>query len=86
VFNALKVGAIPVYYGAPNVRHYLPSSSAVILAVDFASGKDLAQYILQVRGLVEPPCASLSLSRGIPSSSVLVPSHSRSSLFKVLSR
>jgi hypothetical protein len=48
VFNALKAGAIPVYYGAPNVDNYLPSPAGIINARDFPSGAALAEHIAAV--------------------------------------
>lgn len=48
VFNALKVGAIPVYFGAPNVEEFLPSPGCIVNAANFASGQDLGAHLLAV--------------------------------------
>lgn len=45
VSQPLKMGAVPVVFGAPNVRDYMPSKHAVILVEDFSSMKELGQYL-----------------------------------------
>jgi len=41
VYDALAVGAVPIYLGAPNIDKFIPNPSAVIVAKDY-SPKDLA--------------------------------------------
>eukprot|EP00668_Euglena_longa_P032731 GGOE01042159.1.p1 GENE.GGOE01042159.1~~GGOE01042159.1.p1 ORF type:complete len:325 (+),score=81.66 GGOE01042159.1:300-1274(+) len=41
----LLVGSVPLYYGAPNWRDWAPSLNAVIAISDFATPKDLADYV-----------------------------------------
>ena len=48
VYNALRAGAIPIYYGAPDVSEYLPSPHCVIDARAFPSGAALAEHVLAV--------------------------------------
>jgi alpha-1,3-fucosyltransferase 10 len=45
VFHALVCGVVPVYLGAPNVREFLPGDDAAIVATDFDSPADLADYL-----------------------------------------
>jgi len=47
VWNALATGAVPVYYGAPEVKEILPPNS-VILATDYSSPDDLAEAIVKI--------------------------------------
>jgi hypothetical protein len=48
LLHALSAGSIPVYYGAPNVRDFLPHPDAAILVNDFKDIKDLSKYLLQI--------------------------------------
>lgn len=45
VYEALAAGTVPVYFGAPNVENYLPTSHAIINSADFASMRELAAYM-----------------------------------------
>eukprot|EP01116_Phalansterium_solitarium_P020913 TRINITY_DN6341_c0_g1_i1.p1 TRINITY_DN6341_c0_g1~~TRINITY_DN6341_c0_g1_i1.p1 ORF type:complete len:526 (+),score=140.93 TRINITY_DN6341_c0_g1_i1:140-1717(+) len=45
---AFEAGAIPIYRGAPNAKQFAPGNHSVIWWDDFASVKDLADYILKV--------------------------------------
>jgi hypothetical protein len=45
LWDALAYGAVPVYWGAPNVRELLPGANAAVLASDFASIAELAAYL-----------------------------------------
>ncbi|KAL6056664.1 Fucosyltransferase, variant 2 [Balamuthia mandrillaris] len=45
VMNALLAGTLPVYRGAPNIEDWLPGEHSVINVKDFASARDLANYL-----------------------------------------
>jgi len=45
VFQALLVGTVPIYLGAPNVDHLLPCTNCIIKVADFASPAALAQHL-----------------------------------------
>ena len=45
LWKVLQVGSVPVYFGAPNIREWLPNELSAILVEDFTSAKDLAQYL-----------------------------------------
>ncbi|MGI9522090.1 MAG: glycosyltransferase family 10 domain-containing protein [Hyphomicrobiaceae bacterium] len=45
IFHAFQSGVVPVYRGAPNIQDFVPEQDAVIDAADFASPKELAQYL-----------------------------------------
>eukprot|EP01097_Dermamoeba_algensis_P011952 TRINITY_DN944_c0_g1_i2.p2 TRINITY_DN944_c0_g1~~TRINITY_DN944_c0_g1_i2.p2 ORF type:complete len:256 (-),score=66.02 TRINITY_DN944_c0_g1_i2:546-1313(-) len=45
IMNVLQAGAVPIYQGAPNIHEWMPSSDSFILASDFPSAKELAEYI-----------------------------------------
>jgi hypothetical protein len=45
VFDALAVGCLPIYIGAPNVRDFLPDPDSVIMYDDFPSPTLLMQEI-----------------------------------------
>lgn len=48
LLHALAAGSIPVYYGAQNVRDFLPHPDAAILVNDFKDIQDLSRYLLQI--------------------------------------
>jgi len=48
LYRTLFVGAIPIYRGAPNVRDWLPDNHSAIIADDFTSPQELAEYIRHV--------------------------------------
>eukprot|EP01119_Soliformovum_irregulare_P020012 TRINITY_DN6433_c0_g1_i1.p1 TRINITY_DN6433_c0_g1~~TRINITY_DN6433_c0_g1_i1.p1 ORF type:complete len:180 (-),score=40.10 TRINITY_DN6433_c0_g1_i1:19-558(-) len=52
MYQGLLSGTIPVYLGAPNVEKFLPTykskMKSIIDASDFATSRDLAQFLLQV--------------------------------------
>jgi hypothetical protein len=50
IFHALRAGAVPVYIGAPNIRHLLPDPHAAILVDDFPSIDSAMKYASQVNG------------------------------------
>jgi hypothetical protein len=50
VYQALLVGTVPIYIGAPNVDELLPCTNCIIKTTDFASPAALAthlQYLVQ---------------------------------------
>ena len=48
VYDALAMGAIPVYLGAPDIYRFIPDPSAVINAADFNSTAALAKYLIEL--------------------------------------
>jgi hypothetical protein len=46
VFHALVAGTVPIYYGADNIKEFLPADNAVINVADFDSPKELSEYLL----------------------------------------
>lgn len=50
VYHALAAGAIPIYYGAPNVADFLPASHMIVRASDFATPARLVEYLRRVAG------------------------------------
>ena len=49
VWQALAAGVLPVYFGAPDIAHYVPEGS-VVIANEFHSWNMLGQYLKQVLG------------------------------------
>ncbi|XP_023712617.1 alpha-(1,3)-fucosyltransferase 10 isoform X3 [Cryptotermes secundus] len=45
LWRPLVVGSVPIYMGSPSVRDWLPNNNSAILAMDFRSPKELAQYL-----------------------------------------
>ncbi|XP_037961100.1 alpha-(1,3)-fucosyltransferase B isoform X2 [Teleopsis dalmanni] len=45
LWRALIVGSIPIYFGAPNIKDWVPNAKSVIFIDDFDSPKDLAEFI-----------------------------------------
>ena len=45
MWEPLLAGSVPIYRGAPNVRSLMPLPSAYIVADEFSSLDELAQYI-----------------------------------------
>ena len=48
LFGTLSSGSVPVYLGAPNARKFAPSPKSVIYVSDFASTKELADYLIEL--------------------------------------
>ncbi|MEE6459963.1 hypothetical protein FKM82_000804 [Ascaphus truei] len=48
LWRPLKLGAVPVYYGATNIDEWLPSNKSAIIVNRFAHPKDLAEYIKEL--------------------------------------
>ena len=55
LWQALKMGTVPIYWGASNVRELLPDPNAVLMVEDFAS--------LEGAWLPYALCAGCSLPR-----------------------
>ncbi|CAM9200855.1 unnamed protein product, partial [Phaeothamnion confervicola] len=47
VYQCLRAGAVPIYWGAPNVEDFVPAGS-IIKASDFAGPAELAGAILEI--------------------------------------
>ncbi|CAG8495340.1 40696_t:CDS:1 [Gigaspora margarita] len=45
LWNTFKVGVVPIIWGAPNVRSYLPHPKSVIFVEDFSDVEELANYL-----------------------------------------
>merc|ERR1712070_99034 len=49
VFDGILAGVVPVYYGAPTVKNVLPGPNPGVVEVsDFASPKDLAEFLMAI--------------------------------------
>ena len=48
LFRCLACGTVPVYLGAPNVRDFTPDDDAVIVASEFTSPAELADYLVEL--------------------------------------
>jgi alpha-1,3-fucosyltransferase 10 len=44
-FQALMMGTVPVYMGAPNIDTFKPAPHSIIKVTDFESPKELAEYL-----------------------------------------
>ncbi|XP_060583296.1 alpha-(1,3)-fucosyltransferase 10-like [Ruditapes philippinarum] len=45
LWRPLRIGSIPIVFGAPNVREYLPTNKSAIMVDDFEDVEDLVKYI-----------------------------------------
>jgi hypothetical protein len=45
LWNAFRVGSVPVYMGAPQIDEFLPSEKSIIKIKDFKTPKQLAEYL-----------------------------------------
>ncbi|KAM9330100.1 GDP-fucose protein O-fucosyltransferase 3 [Gastrophryne carolinensis] len=48
LWRPLKLGAVPIYYGAKNIKDWLPSNKSAIIVATFSHPQELAQYITQL--------------------------------------
>ncbi|XP_075060691.1 GDP-fucose protein O-fucosyltransferase 3 [Mixophyes fleayi] len=48
LWRPLKLGSVPIYYGATNIEDWLPSNKSVIIVNKFSHPRELAQYIKQL--------------------------------------
>lgn len=47
-FQALESGTLPVYLGAPNIRHYEPQPGSILRVPDFKNTQELAKHLLML--------------------------------------
>lgn len=45
VYDALRAGSVPIYFGAPDIERFIPHPDAIIQANKFASPAELANYL-----------------------------------------
>ncbi|CAH1795240.1 unnamed protein product [Owenia fusiformis] len=45
LYRSLHVGSVPIYRGSQLAKDYMPNNHSIIMADDFASPKDLAEFI-----------------------------------------
>ncbi|PSN48437.1 Alpha-(1,3)-fucosyltransferase 10 [Blattella germanica] len=45
LWRPLVVGSVPIYMGSPSVRNWLPNNNSAIIASDFKSPKELADFL-----------------------------------------
>jgi len=45
LWRTLKVGAVPIYLGAPNIEEYLPNKKSAVLVKNFNSVEDVANHV-----------------------------------------
>jgi len=50
LWQAFHVGAVPIYYGAPNIDKYLPNKNSIIKITDFAHLGNLIDHIKMLNG------------------------------------
>lgn len=48
LWRPLRLGSVPIYFGSPSVRDWLPNNQSAILVNDFASPKQLAQFLKEL--------------------------------------
>ncbi|KAJ6644655.1 Alpha-(1,3)-fucosyltransferase 10 [Pseudolycoriella hygida] len=48
LWRTIVVGSVPVYFGAPNIKQWLPNNKTAILIDDFKSPKELAEFLLDL--------------------------------------
>jgi len=48
LYHPFMAASIPIYHGAPNIHEFLPGPNSAVLVSDFASPKQLAEYIIKV--------------------------------------
>ncbi|OCT98810.1 hypothetical protein XELAEV_18011045mg [Xenopus laevis] len=46
LWRPMHLGAIPIYRGSPSVRDWMPNDHSIIMIDDFASPRDLAEFIM----------------------------------------
>ncbi|XP_020863970.1 GDP-fucose protein O-fucosyltransferase 3 isoform X2 [Phascolarctos cinereus] len=47
-WRPLKLGVVPVYYGSPSIRDWLPSNKSAVLVAGFSHPRELAGFIRQL--------------------------------------
>ncbi|XP_011301914.1 alpha-(1,3)-fucosyltransferase 10 isoform X2 [Fopius arisanus] len=48
LWRPLTVGSVPIYYGSPSFKDWLPNNSSAVAVQDFKSPKDLAEFLHQL--------------------------------------
>ncbi|KAK2580866.1 hypothetical protein KPH14_005940 [Odynerus spinipes] len=48
LWRPLLVGSVPIYYGSPSFKDWLPNNKSAISVLDFLEPKDLANYLLDL--------------------------------------
>uniref|UniRef100_A0A6A7G770 Fucosyltransferase n=1 Tax=Hirondellea gigas TaxID=1518452 RepID=A0A6A7G770_9CRUS len=48
LWRPLSLGVVPVYWGAENIKHWLPNNMSVVHVLDYNSPQQLAQYLRQL--------------------------------------
>lgn len=48
LWRPMHLGAVPIYRGSPSVKDWMPNNHSIILINDFASPKELADFILSL--------------------------------------
>jgi hypothetical protein len=45
MLTTFQIGSVPIHYGAPNVREWLPNELSAVHVDDFANAKELANHL-----------------------------------------
>ncbi|XP_035668626.1 alpha-(1,3)-fucosyltransferase 10-like [Branchiostoma floridae] len=45
LWRPLHLGSVPIYFGSPSIREWLPSNKSAILVSDFSGPKELAEFL-----------------------------------------
>lgn len=48
LWRPLRLGSVPIVFGSPKVKDFLPTNKSAILVSDFPSAKDLAEYLIDL--------------------------------------
>ncbi|XP_043272308.1 alpha-(1,3)-fucosyltransferase 10 isoform X2 [Venturia canescens] len=48
LWRPLIVGSVPIYYGSPSFKDWLPNNTSAIAVEDFESPKDLADFVIKL--------------------------------------
>ncbi|KAG8593783.1 hypothetical protein GDO81_000945 [Engystomops pustulosus] len=48
LWRPLKLGTVPIYYGATNIKDWLPSNKSIIIVESFSHPRELAEFIKQL--------------------------------------
>ncbi|XP_037072968.1 alpha-(1,3)-fucosyltransferase 10-like isoform X2 [Pollicipes pollicipes] len=65
LWRPLRLGVVPVYHGAPNVRRWLPNNDSAVLVTDFASPRALAAHLRRLGANAAAYAARLRHKRGV---------------------
>ncbi|XP_043210409.1 alpha-(1,3)-fucosyltransferase 10-like isoform X2 [Amphibalanus amphitrite] len=64
LWRPLRLGVVPVYHGAPNVRRWLPNNDSALLVSEFESPRALAAHLKRLGADSEAYSAHLRHKRG----------------------